>query len=826
MELDVRLAALSKLVDVNSPAVDARLRDELRSIETTLANSTDYDELSAALKTLAVIASKFHAAVVPLLASFTQSIITRTLMHDGEPLSEARLRYRSANHLIKEAIGAAYRVAYVHTSEFIDFLLELRRSPTDEIRDSSTKAIEEFATFDLNLFYGERGVGAQPQATLVAHLAALEDGQLFECVDLVLRVLSRVLSPSLEGRGWTYNSVTLTRGSIVSDGGVADMRASAINLLKRMFALSPSVSYRRKVLGTLDTATRQERPAENVATAEMFERDAVEVLHFLRDHVHTEALPLVQNIEHQAYWDYFHGATDAVKAAALEVRDTLVSHDEYQVYKQLIGFEGIFGDWEDLTRSERAWDYSNTKRLEAMRRYLDEISDETYDKWRDRILEFAKTESDDLAMFPVFYEFLEGVAREQPRLALELVIFHEVHMSRFLIPLIGGLWLSDRPVDINAFPEMPLVGGRSFGSRQEYVEAIVKCWIEAGRHLTVIAKSLFKGGIARLDTLAAVVSRAAEINDRWAIVIAMGVAATLYSEGGVQAKEVFMSALRTLAKLGDASWASTAWYSRPVVTLVGAMDADEQAEILRSMELLPKLGFESEEVLNAIGKHDPSLVLDFVLRRLDIEKALNEAKHSSANSGIAASDYEPIPYHMHRLNELLAPISDAVVSALRGRFDPEQSAFFQYEGGAQLLKGLFPKFDAPLQSRLIKLVESGDATDVEFVLAVVRAYGGSAPILDLCKAIAKVVPKNSVDWDELRAALTSTGVVMGEFGFAEALELKRDQIASWKRDENEHVRAFADWLIENLEPAIDAERQRAIERIELRKYRYGAGSDE
>jgi len=282
---------------------------------------------------------------------------------------------------------------------------------------------------------------------LVTHLAQLKDEQLVASVSMVLRALTRVLSPTLEGRAWTYNKVVFTRGGIVSGGGVADMRASAVSLLKRMYPLSGSVSYRKRVLGTLDSATRRENPSTDPETVAMFERDAVEVLHFLRDLVHAEALPLVQAIEHQAYWDYFHAATEVVRAAALEVRDVLASHHEYQIYKQLIGFEGIFGQWEDLSRSEDAWDYSNTKRVAAMRGYLDEINAQTYDTWRNRILEFSKTESDDLATFPVFYEFLEVIGREQPRMAMDLLLQHEERMSPFLIPLVGGLWQSSPQAD-------------------------------------------------------------------------------------------------------------------------------------------------------------------------------------------------------------------------------------------------------------------------------------------------------------------------------------------------------------------------------------------
>ena len=826
-DLEIRLAALSKLVKIRSDAVDARLSEEMRRVERTLVNVIDYDELDAALKTLAVLAPRFHAAVVPLIASFSRSVVTRTLTHNGDPLPAARLRYRSASHLVKEAVDAARSVAYAHTAAFIDLLFELDASPAEEIRDKAASTIEGLAEFDLNIFYGDAGVGAQPQATLVAHLAKLRDDQLVASVGMVLRALMRVLSPTLEGRHWSYNKVMLTRGGIVSGGGVADMRASAVALLKRMYPLSDSVSYRRKVLGALDSATRQENPSTDPETMAMFKRDAVEVLHFLRDHVHTEALPLVQVIEHQAYWDYFHAASEAAKSAALEVRDALASHAEYQIYKQLIGFEGIFGQWEDLSRAEEAWDYSNTKRVAAMRSYLDEIDAQSYGVWRDRILEFSKTESDDMATFPVFYDFLEGVGREQPRMAMELLQQHEERMSPFLIPLVGGLWLGCSQTGSTDPTEQVQVPSSGGGNQVDNaIESVVRRWIDAGKHLTVIAKSIFKGGVPRLGVLAAVVERATAEDDQWALVNSMGVAATLFPDGGgEQAKSIFMRALRVLAERGSARWANTVWYSRPFVTMVAGMNASERAEILTSLELLPKLEYETEQVLKVVGEQDASLVLDFLLRRIDVEKAENERRRAGANTGLHTKSYEAIPHHLHYIDKLVATVPDSLVAGVRSRFDPEQAAFFPYDGSAQLLKGVFPKFELPLQSRLIDLIEKGDAVDLAFAVGVIRAFGGGAPVQDVCKVIIRKVPENSKIWNELWAALASTGVVMGEFGLARAMEQKRDEFVTWKQDDNPRVRAFGEWVTDRFERSGAAERQRANEEIELRKYRYGTDEE-
>ncbi len=802
-DIELRLAALAKLVTANSEAVQQRLGEEMARVERVLLTGKDYDELVNALKTVAVLTPKFHAAVLPLLTRFVESVSNRTLTVDGKHIQESQFLYRSAGHLIREAIDATNPLRYLHTVELVDFLLALSRSSDTDVAGKARRAFESLVEFDLNVFYGEHGLGAQPQIDIVARLARLRDDELVANADLVLSGLSRVLSASMEGHTWTYKAVTISRGSVTSDWGVAPLRAAAIALLKRMYSLTESIRYRKSVLNTLDEAMRRERPAVDEPTAAMFERDALEVLAFLEGLVATEELPLVQSIEHQAYWAYYHAGTPDIAAAALNVRDALERHAEYQVYKQLIGFEGIFGRWEDLRRSEAAWDYTDVKRREFARQFVAEIDDANEALWRTRILRFSETRSDDLATFPVYYEFLELLGQRRPRLALELLTAHEETMEPFQIALMAGLWV---------------------GAESEELAAIADRWIATGTHLTAVAKSLIKGGERRLGMLSAVIGKGAELDDHDVIVQAMGTAARLHGEGVVAAKDVFMHGLHELAKRRDADWARAVWFNRDFKTLSASMDAAERSEVLRSLASLSKLDFQAEEVLAAVCMHDSVSVLDFLVGRLKQEAAEHSRRRET---GVFEEDaFEAIPDHLHQLNKLLAKEPRALVKALRDGFDDEARSMFPYRGGARLLQAVFPNFADPLPALLQELVAGADPTDIAFSLSVLRAFGGGTPILETAKSIVKVVPEISPEWNELAAALETTGVVMGEYGMAEAFEHKRQDMLNWSADENPRVRAFAAWLVEGLDRLIARERQRADEDIELRRYRYGAGKEE
>ncbi|MFZ3000329.1 MAG: hypothetical protein WA071_08360 [Undibacterium umbellatum] len=802
-DIELRLAALAKLVTAKSEAVEQRLGEEMARVEQVLLNGTDYDELVNSLKTVAVLTPKFHAAVLPLLTRFVKSVSYRTLTMDGEPIQESRLRYRSPAHLIREAIEATTPVRYLHTVALVDFLLELSGSSDIEVAGKAQRAFESLVEFDLNVFYGEHGLGAQPQLEIVARLAQLEDDTLVANADLVLSGLRRVLAASMEGHTWTYKAVTISRGSVTSEWGVAPLRAATITLLKRMYWLDESIRFRKNVLSTLDEAMHREQPVVDEPTVAMFERDAAEVLLFMEGLVANEALPLVQSIEHHAYWNYFHAATPTIAAAALKIREALEQHAEYQIYKQLIGFEGIFGQWEELRRSEAAWEYTDKKRLEFARKFIAEIDDSNEPEWCSRILKFSETRSDDLATFPVYYEFLELLGQRRPQLALRLLTEHDETMGPFQIALMAGLWI---------------------GPKSDEVAAIANRWIAAGTNLIAVAKSLIKGGERRLDTLSSVICKGAALDNHDVIVHAMGTAARLYGEGVVAAKGIFMQGLRELAKRLDAGWARAVWFNRDFKTLIASMDADERAEVLRSLASLTRLDYQAEEVLAAVCAYDSASVLDFLVNRLKEEAA--EHSHRREFGVFEEGAFEAIPRQLHQLKKLLAKEPRALVYVLRNEFDDEARSMFPYRGAGRLLEAVFPNFADPLAALLQELVIKADPKDIDFAMSVLRVFGGGAPILETAKFIVKAVPEKSPTWNELAAALETTGVLMGEYGMAEAFERKREEMLIWSSDEDPRVRAFAAWLIESFDQFINRERQRAHEDIELRKYRYGTGKEE
>jgi hypothetical protein len=405
-------------------------------------------------------------------------------------------------------------------------------------------------------------------------------------------------------------------------------------------------------------------------------------------------------------------------------------------------------------------------------------------------------------MFPVYYDFLESIGKDRSRLALELLTGHEEVMAPFVISLMRGLWMSAKATD---------------------VEQIARGWISEGRNLSAVAKSLYSSGSSRLAVLSLVVDRAVSLDDRYALMQAMGVAAGLFSDGAIEAKVEFMRSLRELGRRGDTRWARAIWFNADFKSLVGSMNSGERAELLLALTSLPELDYQAEDLLYEVARQDLQGTIDFLVDRLAYDRMLN--KRTGVDGDGEVERFEVVPHQLHRLGELLRAVPSELLRALRGDFAKEDRSMFSYRG-ARLVRAVYPTFGEPIEAPLLQYVGTGNKDDIEFVVGILRTYDGSASILEICRAIVKIVPEHSRIWSQLVAAIETTGVVTGEYGILHAYERKLREISDWTADENERVRTFAQWYTEGLRHQIEQERQRADEGLALRKYRFGSGSDD
>ena len=801
METDVRLKALTRLAQSTTDAAKAALLMELDEAAATLGTQTEYETLLQTLEVLNAIGYRFSDRTVSVIENFIQTIEERKLTYSQvrEAFADYIAQYSNAQSLIVKAVEVVVRLRYYETRAVLRILLALHDHPSESVRREVRGGLDSLAKYDLDVFYGvdrKGGIGPAPQNEVLETLESMDEPALKANHEASLRLLTGMLSPILEGVSWTYNAATISRGTIPALRSVSDIRVRSIGLLRRLYSLAENKRQKRAVISALNQGARTDhRGAPDDKTRAMIARDSVAILDFFARLVPSEDFQIVQKIESNSYWLFVHPLSEEAKAAALTVEKAIANNKEYAIYRTLIGFEGIFGDWSTYETTSQQFEAIEKERRQKASEFAYSITADTYAEWRAKILEYAKTESDDLATFPVFYHFLAEFAAARPELALRLITEDTAGVARFLIPILISLWN---------------------GTHQEDARKLIEKWMAVTQpgqdhHLFAAIKMFLSTEGVDVGLLKRLLQRATEINDVPSVRQVVTVAIARWEGAGEAVlKEVLYPALDVLTALKDASWIFDAWFRKETRNLFVGIDTDGMKHVLRNLLVLDKIDYHAEEVLYSFAQRDPERVMGFLIERMMIDAQTPTDK--------GAHDFEAIPFEFHKLQELLSKTPRAVVRGVLEQFRAD-ATLFAYRG-ARLLKNIFPRFSEEFEAELLQLVREGSDSNLEFVVGVLRNYQGELFVHRVCKEIVKAIDSDSPLLNEIAVALETTGVVSGEFGMAQAYERKRLEVLDWLSDPNERVKAFAKRYIENLEQMRDAETKRAEEGIALRKFHF------
>lgn len=808
MDSATRIKVLGRLAQSNTPTADEAIGRACEQAFATLARSNEYEALEFEIEVLATVGFRRSKDAVAALDNFLRSVEARRLVHSNEyvALVGTLSKYRNARKLMSKGIEVMSGLRYLETPAVVDTLLWASTHAEESVRKDATSALSDLAKYNLAVYYGQgtesgRGIGAAPQLSVIDTLEKKSDEELKTHLQGVLTLLEGLLSTTMESARWSSTAVTLSRATTPADRGVLDVRQRSIGLLKKLYSLVEVKSQKLSIIRAMNAATRAEsRPADDKEYAGMISANAQEVLAFFTHIAKNEDLQIIQKLEHDSYWIHYHSPFEDVRAEALKVKAVIDANKEYAIYKTLVGFEGIFGDWSTSRRDESFALGSQDARVKEARVIASRIADDGFDVWRRRILNFAETESNDLATFPVFYEFLAEVASSYPAFALNLLIKDADALSKFLIPILRGLW---------------------DGEKRDELFSLIQGWVQQAHlentaFLYACAKLFLSTKDVDVQLLGQLLEKATELKDAFVLrqVVSVAIARSATEEVRGELKALFLRALSHLTELGDGSWVREIWFRKEAKEMLAGLSPMERREVLKNLRLLPQIDYQAEDVLAVIAAHEPRDVVDFLCARL--YEPNEHARTLAEKEGV---EYEELPFQFHTLQEPLCSDPEMVVQKVLDCYRKD-SSLFEFRG-AKLLQVIFPQFSETFQGALVRLVREGGDAELEFVAGVLRAYSGETFIHSVSKELIKRLPPGSSLVTEVEVALQSTGVVSGEYGMVEAYERKRLEVLDWLQDPDDRIRTFAVKYISELEVMRDSERARAEESIALRKFNYG-----
>jgi hypothetical protein len=517
-----------------------------------------------------------------------------------------------------------------------------------------------------------------------------------------------------------------------------------------------------------------------------------------------ESYEMLQTIEHKALFLYQRNqgidatrtdaavqqACDALDTSILRFRETVDANKGFTIYKTLVGFESVFPPaWDDPEFDYRK---AETYREQRISEFVAEVNETNAEEWFAIIQRCAQTESNDLATFPSFGQFLQELGQAKPQIVLGFIDRIEGRLTDFLGIILNGLVRSDRRADL---------------------DAKVRAWLVEEKHLVPIAHYVQLAPDFDPSLLQEVLALRIKRKDDAVLRTVMSALGRRYAdapEGLIDA--VFLPGIEYFSEQRDVRWINLVWFLPPDRSPLGALAAAQADVVLRNLLRLHRIEPHAERALALIAKNHPEKVLDFFGERLALAALQGDG-----------TNYEEIPYSFFVLNQCFANIAAHAVARVRPWFasgDP----MFQYRGG-RLLASSFPDFSAALSAALLHYVQAGNREDIVFVIRVMSSYHGEPFLNETCKAVVRALPAGDPLLGDVENILESTGVLVGEFGFVEAYLRKKQEMAGWLTDADAQVRTFAESYVRLLDRRIAAEQRRGEQSIEMRKRMYDDPGD-
>ncbi len=699
--------------------------------------------------------------------------------------------------LVFEIIGS---LRYADVVGTLQLLINIYRiEPDEDIRQQILNIVKKLSEYNIDAY---KQVGPMNQMALVDYLAGMGDAEVDKVRPIALAVWTEAIQSDITGTKWKADSVVMSTGTLPVSEQLAAVRDKALKALFAAYDRSTDDAQKRTILIALDAATKI--PHKGQCSNELLAttlRDATRIVEFVTQRAQVTSYELLQHLEHRFLYDYrrakgfaddpenrFNCQSDAklLMSAILKFRDHINVDDQFVRYKVLVGFGSVYPDhW---TNEDFELEGADQYRRREADRYIDGINSENENDWFDFIERCAETKSIDLATFPVYGNFISKLAETKPEVADRIFTKASDDLRNFLPGFLNGLAKSSR-VDI--------------------YERILEGELESARRLTSISWHLRKADVTKPDFATRLLKRAIATDDQGAVTDCLLFALEYYGTEKITDADTFVrDALTFLNDRKDSRWVSQAWFMQKVTKFFEELSPERTTQLLKNLGYLCRIEYQAERVLARLAERQPEAVWVYFGTRLSQETA--DAEYEDR--------FEAVPFQFHGLEKDLSKNPSLAISKGLSWFAIDRQ-LFQFRGG-RLLSIVFPNCTTEFATALANLAKAGGDMEADFALAILQNYDGVTSAHSVLKEIVSRFPDDQHKLNEVRVSIDNTGVVRGEFGFAEALQARKVALTEWLTDERPAVKAFAEKHIAELDLMIASERRRAESRREMRNRDY------
>jgi hypothetical protein len=755
-----------------------------KEIHEILVNSVSYDLLTSAFEIL----EKFISHVAD--DSIKDLVCCWQRLHEGGELILDDIyfsKYHTKEKIYQKIINLLSQLRYIEQDQLTPILFQFWKE--DElIRSGIEKIFKDLSEFNL---YAVEQIGFGPQLKLLEVVQQFSEEEKFEYFSIMTTILNQFLSTDIEGHNWNYRTVSIKSMAIPATEQIEHLRNDTVICLINMYKHINKLKYKKELLDVMNSACRIWSRAEVSEEAKLIvERNSVDVLQFWSSIITHEPLELVQKLEHDTYWNYYHTASQQVRDAALLLETTLKTHDEYQIYRDLVGFEGIFGSWEEEHNLRSDYDNQRKLREERVNTHIDSVSEDNIEEWINRVELYLETESRDLAMFPELFKFVEVISSRFPK-ELLLRLDQTIGLSKCSVAIFRGVWASPQ--------------------QSEFIQSI-EIWIEEGKYLWELSVAFLSFRGLSFELLDKFVTASISIEDTQSLSSFLRVLNDRREDFSSESINLMFGRIFIyLNQKCNTAWINHVWFTRKGQSFIEVLSTDNLKLMVDNLVFVNDVDHRVEGVLEHISLNNVEDIFYFFEKRIEYKKHPDREKEDK---------YDDIPFSLYSINKVLAEYPEKLLLLIKHNYEYKYG-IHQY-GVASLFKKCFSPFEPQLIDVVLENLDPLDENELKLILALVKSYEGHASILPMVRRLLKEIECNEANIQDISHALLGTGVTSGEYGYANALKNKLEDIKTWLEDEHVNVVKFAYQYSAYLKGSIEAEIKRVDERVALEKHKYGA----
>lgn len=702
-----------------------------------------------------------------------------------------------AEHVVDRAASILERLHFISVEQAFDDYSEMYLlSPSGVIRRRWVQAVRRLAEHNLEVW---KKAGPIVQQLLVEHLLGLGQEKLLGISHLAFETLHSVLDTQVSGTEMmTFESIKISRGSVVWSQALQDVRHRALGLLEQLLLSVVSDAERQYAVNAITETWRLAfvgRPSPDLIAGMLRDaRKVIDVLrrglsicnYLLREHIEHKLWYLryyARNLPHEFHKDESVKAELAALFSSIETLQIEINADkDFLMFKTLYGHEAIFpSQWaaDDFDHElQRAY------RVEAFNNSVAGITQENIEQWRERLLLYSGIRSGDGADPIPFYEFLRTLGSAKPVLSMWLAERMDGDLSRYSPALLEGI---DRD--------------SSFSAR---LRSLIETWIAGAIHLREVAFFLECARIDHLSLLQPAMERAIATDDSGAVRALIEVFTRRFADLGKDTLRLsLLPGITFLTAHNDFGWTDSLWMAPNAKTFYGAFEETDVKNTLANLVHKPEISDADSRLLARFAARQPRLLIEFFASRVGIESAQE------------LPEYQAIPYQLGELKQPLREHVEVVLRAMATWYAQEPS-LFSFRGG-RFLASIFGNAEAEIVEVLIRWIQAHGPGCAPFVVAIVHSFQGELDVTRVCRELVAVLPAGDAQLEDVEGLLFQVGGTTGEFGLVDAYKEVRRHIVEWQADAATHVRKFAQGFLHNIDQAIASEQQAAEQRLQQRK---------